>query len=129
MDCFAALAMTEGVTAMGVLCRHREEYAAFQQRGKGQWRLMPPASRPVIANPQGEAIRCARMDCFAALAMTEGVTAMGVLCRHREEYAAFQRRGKGQWRLMQPARRPSLRTRRVKQSGVLAMTVTISVIN
>jgi hypothetical protein len=33
----------------------------------------------VIANPQGEAIRCTRMDCFTAFAMTAGLTAI-VLC-------------------------------------------------
>jgi hypothetical protein len=42
----------------------REKNAAFRQRGKGKWRLMQPVRRPVIANPQGEAIQRTRMDCF-----------------------------------------------------------------
>jgi hypothetical protein len=46
------------------LYRHREKYAAFQQRGNGKWRFMQPARQPVFANPQGEAIQCTRMDCF-----------------------------------------------------------------
>jgi DNA-binding NarL/FixJ family response regulator len=45
--------------------RHREKHGTFQQRGKGKWRFMQPALRPVIANPQGEAIQCTRVDCFA----------------------------------------------------------------
>jgi hypothetical protein len=49
---------------MEVLCRRREKYGAFQRLGKGKWQLMQPARRPVIANPQGEAIQCTRMDCF-----------------------------------------------------------------
>jgi hypothetical protein len=53
-----------------VLCRHREKYGAFQQRGKGTRRFMQPARRPVIANPQGEAIQCAHMDGFTPFAMT-----------------------------------------------------------
>jgi hypothetical protein len=103
LDCFTAFAMTEGLTAMEVMCRHREKYAAFQWRGKGKWRFMQPARHPVIANPQGEAIHAGTLDCFTAFAMTEGLTAMEVMCCHREKYAAFQWHGKGKWRFMQPA--------------------------
>jgi pimeloyl-ACP methyl ester carboxylesterase len=39
---------------MEIPYRHREKYAAFQQ----------PARRPVIANPQGEAIHTGTPDCF-----------------------------------------------------------------
>jgi hypothetical protein len=49
-----------------------ENYAAFQQRGKGLWRLMQPARRPVIANPQGEAIQRTRMDCFTRRVRKDG---------------------------------------------------------
>jgi hypothetical protein len=49
---------------MEVMCRHREKYAAFQ--------LMQPARRPVIANPQGEAIQCTRMDCFTLRVRNDG---------------------------------------------------------
>jgi hypothetical protein len=52
---------TFGVLAV-VMCRHREKYAAFQQHGKGKWRFMQPACRPVIA--RYEAIHTSTLDCF-----------------------------------------------------------------
>jgi hypothetical protein len=52
------------------LCHHREKYAEFQQRRKGKWRLMQPARRPVIANPQGEAIHTGMLDGFASYLAT-----------------------------------------------------------
>jgi hypothetical protein len=33
---------------------------------------MQPACRPVIANPQGEAIQCTRMDCFTLRLRNDG---------------------------------------------------------
>jgi hypothetical protein len=52
------------------LCHHREKYAAFRQHGKGKWRLMQPARRPVI--PQGEAIHSGTLDCFTLRVRNDG---------------------------------------------------------
>jgi hypothetical protein len=45
------------------LCRHREKYGAFQQ----------PARRPVIANPQGEAIHAGMLNCFTLRVRYDGI--------------------------------------------------------
>jgi hypothetical protein len=54
------------------MCCHREKYGAFQQRRMGKWRLMQPARRPVIANPQGEAIHTGTLDCFTLRVRNDG---------------------------------------------------------
>jgi hypothetical protein len=60
------------------LCHHQEKYAAFRQRGKGKWRLMRPARRPVI--PQGEAIHLGTLDCFTLRVRNDGHDNLNCLC-------------------------------------------------
>jgi hypothetical protein len=44
--------------------RHPGKLRCFQQSEQETGRFMQLACHPVIANPQGEAIQCTRMDCF-----------------------------------------------------------------
>jgi hypothetical protein len=75
LDCFSAFAMTEHLTGFGIrLC-------GLQQSEPGKWRLIQPARRLVIANPQGEAIYARTLDCFTLRVRNDGCDAFPLLLR------------------------------------------------
>jgi hypothetical protein len=97
---------------MKTLCRHCKEITLLYSRANREYAdsCRPHTRRPVIANPQGEAIHTGSLDCFTAFAMTAGLTASRsclVIGKNTLHFSSTERGNGDSCRL--PAN-PSLRT-------------------